>query len=163
MADVPSPVRTSRIVLAIVIGAIVGLAIFGRLAYQAVDVEQVGRSEALTRFAAARDGFRDQAPMLEVDAEGRVSARRAPPPVLPQDVSRLKALAYWSADERLVLTDVPFWFFRLKRPALQFALRGTGLDLDRLGLTAEDLARQGPSLVLDEARANGDRLLVWTE
>lgn len=154
---------TSRILLAILVGAIVGLSIFGRLAYQAVDVEQASRSEALERFTEAREVFRDTTPMLDVDAEGRVTARRAPVAAEPADVSRLKALAYWSADERLVLADVPFWFFSVKRPALQFVLRGTGLDLDRLELTAETLARHGPRLVLDQTRANGDRLLVWTE
>ncbi len=44
------------------------------------------------------------------------------------------------------------------------ALRsGTGLDLERLNVTPDELQRCGVCLVLDEARTNGDRLLVWTE
>jgi hypothetical protein len=30
-------------------------------------------------------------------------------------------------------------------------------------LTAADLERHGPGLILDEASGNGDRLLVWTQ
>jgi hypothetical protein len=43
------------------------------------------------------------------------------------------------------------------------ALRGSGFDLDRLGLTPGDLARQGRGIILDETFAGGDRLLVWAE
>jgi hypothetical protein len=51
----------------------------------------------------------------------------------------------------------------LKGPAIQFALRGTEIDLKELGVSAADLESHGPGLVLDETSANGDRLLVWTE
>lgn len=46
---------------------------------------------------------------------------------------------------------------------MQFTLRDTGLDLERLHVTGDDLARHGPGLILDQQRPNGDRLLVWTE
>jgi hypothetical protein len=72
-------------------------------------------------------------------------------------------LAYQAGEQRLVAADVPFWFFRLKGPAAQYALSGTGLDLKRLGITAADLERHGPAVVIDHTRPNGDRLLVWTE
>ncbi len=34
---------------------------------------------------------------------------------------------------------------------------------DALNLTATDLENAGASVVLDETRSNGDRLLVWTD
>jgi hypothetical protein len=46
---------------------------------------------------------------------------------------------------------------------LQYAVQGTGVDLDRLGVTAADIERHGPGPILDETRANGDRVLVWAE
>jgi len=64
---------------------------------------------------------------------------------------------------RLVRADVPFWFLRVKGPALRYAVRDTSLDLDALNLTARDLEDAGASIVLDETRSNGDRLLVWTD
>jgi hypothetical protein len=51
----------------------------------------------------------------------------------------------------------------LKGPALQYATRGTGVDLDRLGITPADIKRHGPGPILDETRSNGDRVLVWVE
>ena len=72
-------------------------------------------------------------------------------------------LAYRVAEQRLVRADVPFWLLKAKGPAVQYSLRGTGVDLERLGVTPADLQRYGASVVLDESRENGDRLLVWTE
>jgi len=155
----------SRIALAIALAGLLGFSIFGSLVYRAVSVEEVSSSEALTRFAAVRKKFADQAPMLEVDASGRITRSAAPPAaasVVP-GVRRLEVLGYRAAEERLVVAHVPFWFFALKGPAVQFAVRDTGLDLDRLGLTADNLSRHGPGLLLDEVRPNGDRLLVWAQ
>lgn len=58
---------------------------------------------------------------------------------------------------------MPLWFFKVKGPALRYAVRDTSLDLDALNLTATDLENAGASVVLDETRSNGDRLLVWTD
>ena len=79
------------------------------------------------------------------------------------EVKRLEVLGYRAAEERLVTAHVPLWFLSLKGPALQFAVRDTGLDLERLGLNADDLSRRGPGLVLDQVLKNGDRLLDWAE
>ena len=72
-------------------------------------------------------------------------------------------LAFRASDNRLLRSDIPFWFFRLKGSAAQFALRGSGFDMKRLGITPGDIARQGAGIILDETSANGDRLLVWAE
>lgn len=76
---------------------------------------------------------------------------------------RLYALAYRTSERRLLHAEVPFWFLKVKGPAMQVSLRETGFDLERLGITAAELQRYGPSLVLDETSTNGDTLLVWTE
>jgi hypothetical protein len=78
-------------------------------------------------------------------------------------VSRLKALAWRASEQRLVTADTPFWFFKLKGPAARYALARTGLDLDCLHLTARDLERFGPIVIVDHASRDGSRLLVWNE
>ncbi len=155
--------RASRVLLLLAAGALVGLSIFGMLVYRAVQVEQVNPSEALTRFDAARALFVNHVPMLEIDEAGRVVPRAVSEHTGIHTLKSFHVLAYRRADERLVAARVPFWFFRVKRPAAQFAVRGTGLDLDQLQLSAETLSRHGPGLVLDHLRQNGERLLVWTE
>jgi hypothetical protein len=72
-------------------------------------------------------------------------------------------LAYRADAERLVRADLPFWFVKMKGTAVQYALGDTGLDLGALGIDPVELERYGPCLILDQTRANGDRLLVWTE
>jgi hypothetical protein len=94
---------------------------------------------------------------------GRTLTRRPPPTIRASPVSVLRVLAYRIPEQRLVRAAVPFWFLKVKGPAVQYALRDTGLDLDRLGITASDLEQYGPAVVFDETRHNGDRLLVWTE
>ena len=137
--------KPSRIALAMVVAGLVGLSIFASLAYRAVNIRTALPSEAVTRVETVRQRF----------LNGAASA--------VSEVKLLEVLAYRASEQRLVEAHVPFWFLRMKGPALEFALRDTGLDLNRLGLTADDLARRGPGLVLDQTQANGDRLLVWTE
>ena len=72
-------------------------------------------------------------------------------------------LAYHASGQELVRADVPFWFFKAKRPAVQYALRGTDFDLAALNLTPSELNAAGACVVLDEVRPNGDRLLAWTD
>jgi hypothetical protein len=155
--------RTSRFLLLLAIGAVVGFSIFGVMVWRAVDVEEMPAPDALRRFAEARGPFAGVTPILELDDHGRL-VRRARP--APEDAARphtLRVLAYRAADRRLIRADVPFWFFELKGPAIEYALAGTGLDLERLGVTPGELKRYGPTLVIDHTGADGDRLLVWTD
>lgn len=155
--------RTRRVLLFLLFGALIGFGIFGVLAWRAVNVEDAEAPEALRRFTAVRTALGGRAPLLTLDDSGNVVRRATPPTHQPPPLSRLAVLAYQAGDERLVSADVPFWFFRMKSQPTQFLVRGTGLDLERLEITAADLAKYGPAVVIDHARANGDRLLVWTE
>ena len=65
-----------------------------------------------------------------------------------------------AAEPRLVSSDAPFWFFKVKEPAARIALEGLGFNLDRLQLTLSDIERVGPALIVDHTRDDG-RLLVW--
>ena len=154
--------RTLAIVAASALG---GLLIFAVMVYRAVDVEEATAAQALSEFERARAPLVGQVPLVVVAADGSVQANdeKVEPVATPDPVTTFRVLAFRSSGGQLARATVPFWFFRLKRPAAQLALRGTGLDLDRLGLTSERLARRGPGLVLDQASPNGDRLLVWTE
>lgn len=143
--------------------AAVGLVVFGALAYSAVDIERVSAPEALRRFEKIRATFAGRHPLLLLDEGGNVIRREEPMGGAVRVIHRLSAVAYQPNQERLITAEVPFWLFKIKGPAAQLALRDTGFDLGRLRITAADLQRHGPALVIDQVRANGDRLLVWTE
>lgn len=155
--------RTRRVVLWLSATAIIAIGVFGFLASRAVTVEDAPAPEALRRFEAIRAALGGREPLIGLDEAGNVVRRAAPPTSAPRPVTRLGVLAYQVGDERLVTADVPMWFFRMKGPPTQFLVRGTGLDLERLQITAADLERFDPSVVIDHTRSNGDRLLVWTE
>jgi hypothetical protein len=145
------------------IAALVGVGVFGFLAWRSVTVEPATLNEALRRFEGIRDRLAATEPMLQVDADGSVTRHEPAGHAADVRPSRLRVLAYRAPEQRLVRADLPFWFVKVKGPAVQYALHDTGLDMDRLGVTPWDLERCGICLILDETRANGDRLLVWSE
>lgn len=155
--------RARKAVFGVAAGALVGLLLFGVLVYRAVSVEHVPMSEARRRFDAVRSAFAGQQPLLTLDDSGEVIRREVPTAPATRPIKRLYALAYQSNQERLISANVPIWFFKIKGPAAQVALRDTGLDLARLRITADDLSRRGPGLVIDRSSTTGDRLIVWTE
>lgn len=154
---------TRRVVIVLAVGAAIGLSIFAVLVYRAVTIGQADRGEAARRFAAVRATLPQGPPLLAVDKAGNIVRREIPLSTTPLAIRRLCVLVYYAEGQKLVSADVPFWFFRIKGPAAQYALRDTGLDLDRLGITAEELRRYGPAVLMDQMRPNGDLLLVWTE
>jgi hypothetical protein len=152
-----------RFALLLSAGAGIGIAIFGVLVYRAVTVEHLEAKEARQRFAAIRATLGSVPSLLTLDDAGNVVRRAGPPPAGASRPTRLAVVVYQADAGRLVSADVPFWFFKLKGPAAQYAFQGTGLDFKRLRITAADLEPYGPAVVIDHTRPSGDRLLVWTE
>lgn len=157
------PARDVRVLSLIGVIAVVGFGLFGFLAWRSVTVEEVQSDDALQRFVELRKRLSGTEPILHVDASGVVTRRAVPPEGKAPRATRLRVLAYLAPEERLVRADSPFWFLKMKGPGVRYAFRGTGFDLERLGITPADLERYGVCLVLDETRPSGDRLLVRTE
>lgn len=161
--------RPRHIVAGVLFAAVFGLVASAVLIQQATDVEHVPKAQALSRLEAIRARFGEAGPMLVRDASGRfrrAQSASAPPPdsaaVSPRPRS-LNLLVYRPGEDRLARTRIPFWFVKLKGPAFALALRGSSLDLGALGVTAGDLERHGPGLVVDVTGKSGDRVLLWLE
>ena len=153
--------RYGRVLVGIALVALLAVGVFGVFAWQSISIETLAQDHAIARFERARSMFSGRPPILTASG-GRL--RPAVPPAGPvQRPTRFCVLAYRAPEGRLATVSLPFWFLTMKGPAVAYSLRDTGLDLDRLGVTPADLERYGPALVLDETRANGDRLLIWTE
>ena len=153
----------SRILFIIIGSAVFGFVVFGILAARVTTMEKVEQDAARGRFEAVIDSLDSGPPRLTRDGSGEFTntASESGGPVTGP--SKLGVLFFRASDNRLVRSDIPFWFFRLKGSAARFALKDSGFDMDRLGITPKDIARQGPGVILDEVFANGDRLLVWAE
>jgi hypothetical protein len=144
------------------VAAVLGVAVLAVMAWRSVSVLEIDATGALNNFEEARRRVPSTTPLVARDASGNFM--RGPSMQRPGPApTALHALAYHVGERRLVRADVPLWFFKVKGPALRYAVRDTSLDLDALNLTATDLENAGASVVLDETRESGDRLLVWTD
>lgn len=127
-------------------------------------VREVAQSDVESEFTKLRTRFQDQKPILDTRRgiaiasdrlEARAQAYSGPPP------KNLCLLVWTEEQPKAVQLCLPFWLLKMKS--------GRGLKFDvpngesrRLELSAKDLERAGPALLLDEEH-DRSRLLVWTE
>src|SRR4051794_20369041 len=124
--------RPTRVFAILASAAVAGIALFGLMAWRSVEVERAEPDEALRRFITVRSQFSGTEAILRAQADGRI-VRSKEPPAERQPPKLFRVLAYRVTERRLVQVNVPFWFLRAKGPAIKYFLRGTGLDMDRLG------------------------------
>jgi hypothetical protein len=151
------------------LAAIFGISVFLALAWNATTITETDRQGADRRAEIVRQRYPGRESLLTLSSDGAFERRDPAPAARPGAVTHLFVLAYGVREQRLVEVDIPFWFYKMKAPAAGFALNLTGIanlttfDLDDLGVTAADLERFGPGLVVDVDGPDGERLLIWTE
>ena len=126
-------------------------------------VEEVDGDTADARFVTVLEPLDSADALLQRDAEGRWIRSAPTNDKTDSRLERIGVLVYRPDSERLYRMDIPFWFYRMKGPALEFVLRDTGFDLGDLGLEPKELQRHGPGLVLNEEQEDGGRIVVWVE
>ncbi|HEY0875606.1 MAG TPA: hypothetical protein VGD94_19170 [Vicinamibacterales bacterium] len=132
---------------------------------QNIEARKATPTVAASEFNAVRDRFRGQKPLIELDERGRFLRSNVDRPA-PPDAKRPEALyvlAFDPDDEGLVKVTVPFWLLRMKIGNSHVDFGDSRMDLEDLKLTVEDLERFGPTLILDQTNAGGDRVLVWSQ
>ena len=140
--------------------AVVGLTAFGVMVQSVTSSDKITLADATRRFDAPR--ISSGRPVLELAPDGSVIRRNPSYASAPTELERVYVWVYRTKTQRFIETRIPFWFLRLKAPAAQYALGGTGLDLDALGITPGLLTQYGPALVIDRVSPDG-RVLIWTE
>lgn len=128
-----------------------------------LDIETANADGADAAFAEIRQRFASKAPLLEL--QGTSVARRNPP---PEDAPRIRlstlhVLAWDDREDKLARFDLPFWLFRLKETPIRFGTYATGLDELQISLTASEIERYGPGIIVDVSRQGRDRALLWVE
>jgi hypothetical protein len=160
----------SILVASVIIVGILAVAVVGGTAYffyRHINTQYTPREGAEQQFAAARARFTGQTPLIEI--------RRNDEPIVHRELvdkadsraklETLRILAYDPGEHKLVHVSIPFWLIRLM-PGKHFSFlndNGFDFDSDRVRLTAKDLERLGPSLILDEQDRHGAYVIVWTE
>jgi hypothetical protein len=148
-----------RVLIGAGVCAVLGIAFSVVATWRSVETRQADPVAAAEAFEAARAAFDTQEPIVSV-RDGAFEKRPAPPRS-ETTPSSLFVLVYHRPTTRLIRAEVAFWFLRMKGPAAQRALSGTGIDLEALGLTVDDLERYGPSLVFEGQRGE-NRVMLWT-
>ena len=160
----------SILIASVIIVGILAVAAVGGTAYffyRHINAQYAPRESAEQQFAEARARFPGQRPLIEM--------RRDDEPIVHRELMErgqpraklesLRVLAYDPDERKLVRVSIPFWLIRLM-PGRHFSFlndNGFDFDNDRVRLTAEDLERLGPSLILDEEDRHGGYVIVWTE
>ena len=130
-----------------------------------IDATKATPEVAATEFDAVRARFKGQRPLIELDERGRFlrSNTDRPEPANAVRPDALHVLAFDPDEEGMVKVTVPFWLLRLKMGGSSIDLSGNRVRLEDLKLSVDDLERYGPTLVLDQTSAGGDRVLVWSQ
>lgn len=128
-----------------------------------LSIEAASSTGADSAFEEVRRRYDAKAPLLEM--HGASVARRNPP---LEDAPRtrlatLHVLAWDAREEKLARFDVPFWLFRLKETPIRFVAYASGLDELKISLTAAEIERYGPGIIVDISREGRDRALLWVE
>jgi hypothetical protein len=128
-----------------------------------MDIQAASGSSADSAFAEVRRLYEGKPPLLEL--HGSTAARSNPPGEgAPRAaLTTLHVLAWDARQERLARFDIPFWFLRLKESPIRFGTYASGLDELKISLTAAEIERYGPGIIMDIEREGRDRALLWVE
>jgi len=148
-------------VLAVIAMAGVGLYLFS----QHIDTRAASPANAAREFEQVKARFGDQKPLIELDDHGRYlrSHTDRTPPISVKPPDSINVLAFDPDDGRIVRVSIPFWIVRMKMRGATIDLNGNHMNLEDLKLTAEDLERFGPTLIVDHKNTTGERVLVWSQ
>ena len=150
-------------VMLIALFAIAGAGVY--FVSQNIRAEHTSSSDAWRAFDTARQKFKDQKPLFELDSSYNPRAVRpmADMPTSATKPEHLWILAWDTDQERLVKVSLPFWLLRMGKRKVDIFNNDTGFDLERLQLDVHELERIGPALVFDFRGKSGERVLVWTQ
>jgi hypothetical protein len=156
-------IGSAAFVLIVIVGlvAVAGYVIYQQFAFKATAATEQSAEREFTRVVARFEG---QRPYLVIkDGSPVVDEEKGPEPGQP--VEAIHILVWNPDDQKMVRLNMPFWLLRMtKGHPIKL---GSNPDPDgepmRLHITAEDIERRGPGLILDHKEASGERVLVWAQ
>ncbi len=156
------------IVIFVVVVGVGVIGTFGYIVYRQMDVRSVPAQSPDEDFAKEKARFADQVPFIEIpagDLESTPIVHREQMAKEPTTLNSLQVLAWGPRDKKLVRLTLPMWLLRLSGSrGVHLSNRDAPLSSDMsLNVTAEELERHGPGLILDITTPHGERVLVWAE
>jgi len=154
-----------KVTLIVVVVAVVGFAVLaGTGAYYVMrhlETRTASEAAATPGFDAVRARFKDRSPMIEVGnlKGGDVKIQREPHPG-GRRASTMHVMTWSPDDNQLTTTDIPLWLMRFSSLNI---LSHLGVAPERFRLTAEDVMRFGPGIVVDYKRPGENNVIIWVE
>jgi hypothetical protein len=149
------------LVVGVMLVGVVGYVIYQQFAFQAKTATEMSADEEFAQIVAKFEG---QKPYLVIkDGEPVIGDEPAASPGKP--VEALHIIVWDPDDRKVVKLNMPFWLLRMTKgqPIKISSDDETGGGAMKLRITAEDLERRGPGLILDHREATGERVLVWAQ
>lgn len=165
--------RWIPIVVGIVIFVvIVGIGLIAGAIYvltRQVEFQTIDTAAGGQEFEKLRARFDGQKPFIELTGDGEFKEARA---IVHRELATNPTgkvstihIRVWSPEEqKLVSLDLPFWMARLTgNKPIDFQTREGAIGRVSLRVTAEELERRGPGLVMNHTAPRGESVLVWLE
>lgn len=153
----------AALIVLIGVGLIVaaGVVVYQQFAFES---QPATEKTAERKFEDIAKRFAGQKPLIVIE-DGMPVIRKVPHERPKQTVQGLHVLVWDPSDERVVSLNIPFWLIRMTggRP---IKLSSGHRDTDtapQLKITAEDLERFGPGLILIHREPGGERVIVWAQ
>ena len=97
------------------------------------------------------------------DGRPHLDASRTAQPASTKKLTSFHVLVWASRDDKLVRLELPFWLLRIKSKPIEFGAYASGLDGAGITMTAEELERYGPGIIIDLEPPGGERILLWAK
>lgn len=149
------------LVVGVSLVAVAGYVIYQQFAFKATSSTEMAATDEFARVASR---FAGQTPLLEIrDGEPVRVKERGPGSGKPVEALHIMV---WEPDGgKIVRLNIPFWLLRMTKGRPIRLSGGPHQDDEpvRLKITAEDLERHGPGLILDYKDSAGQRVLIWAQ
>ncbi|RPJ85563.1 MAG: hypothetical protein EHM13_00615 [Acidobacteria bacterium] len=157
------------VVIFVVVVGVALIATIGFIAYRQFDVQTVETANPDQEFDKVLARFEGQQPLIEVDPEGGTAEiHRERQRQSSTNLSNIHVLVWDPSEEKVRRFSMPFWLMRLtggKGVSVNEGDAGDGFTFGKvkMKITAADLEKFGPGLILNFEDRGGERVIVWTE
>lgn len=161
--------RGLGVVFAVVVSlALLGLGVSVMMFSHWSDLQPVSMAETSEAFTAAVARAGGPSAYLSIDSAGHVRINRHLESDHPTKLRTLHLLAWDPQQARILQVAFPYWFVRVKmNDTINLGTITSALSHDwdnlKLKVSIEELTLRGHGVVLDHTRANGMRVLLWSE
>jgi hypothetical protein len=141
--------------------AVAGYFVYQQFAFQS---QPANEWTARQKFEAVAKRFEGQQPLLVIE-DGEPVINRHTRTRSSKPIEALHVMVWDSADERVITLNIPFWLIRMTdgRPIRLSAGDRETVSTPELHISADELMRYGPGLILLHTDAGGERVIVWAQ